>query len=428
MLKNYLKIAFKVFLRRKFFTFISLFGISLTLVVLMVVASFFDHFFGPFPPEVKQDRTLFVFGIHLEYPPEQEHMGTDSQDLSLYFVDHFIRPLDHVEKVSVREEFAHSVTHYNERGDKVDSWLKHTDAAFWDILEFEFLEGSAFTEREVAEADRVAVINEATRRELFGDERAVGRIVKVDKQRLRVVGVVANVPIFRHGSFADIWVPYSINDRFRARPLTGGWWDLCGEFQAMILAEKRSDLPLIQEEFRQRLSVLEFPEEELRVTGVHGYAETFFEYFSHELFDLEERGERYPRLFLGFIFGGMILFMILPTLNLVNLNLSRIVERASEIGVRKAFGASSQALVGQFVVENVLLTLMGGLLGLAASAGVLRFLSEIELVPYAQFHMNLRIFYYGMLLALFFGVFSGVYPAWKMSRLHPVESLRRRKK
>ena len=58
MLKNYLKMAIKVLLRRKFFTFISLFGISFTLLVLTVVVALFDHAFGPFPPEVNQDRTL----------------------------------------------------------------------------------------------------------------------------------------------------------------------------------------------------------------------------------------------------------------------------------------------------------------------------------------------------------------------------------
>ena len=65
--------------------------------------------------------------------------------------------------------------------------------------------------------------------------------------------------------------------------------------------------------------------------------------------------------------------MLLPAVNLVNLNASRIMERASEIGVRKAFGASSRTLVGQFVVENVVLTLIGAALGFvgrgAAAAG-----------------------------------------------------------
>jgi putative ABC transport system permease protein len=116
--------------------------------------------------------------------------------------------------------------------------------------------------------------------------------------------------------------------------------------------------------------------------------------------------------------------MLLPTINLVNLNVSRIMERASEIGVRKAFGASSRTLVGQFVVENVLLTLLGGVVGLAVSALVLDALSASGLVQYARFSLNLRIFGYGLALALFFGVLSGVYPAWRMSRLHPVEALR----
>ena len=122
----------------------------------------------------------------------------------------------------------------------------------------------------------------------------------------------------------------------------------------------------------------------------------------------------------------MLLFMVLPTLNLVNINLSRILERSSEIGVRKAFGASSRSLVGQFVMENVLLTLLGGALALVLSWITLAAVGASGAVPYGEFHLNWRIFLYGMLLATFFGVFSGVYPAWRMSRLHPAEALRGR--
>jgi len=60
MLANYVKIAFKVFLRRKFFTLISLFGISFTLVVLMVAAAMLDHMFAAMPPEVNQGRTVGI--------------------------------------------------------------------------------------------------------------------------------------------------------------------------------------------------------------------------------------------------------------------------------------------------------------------------------------------------------------------------------
>ena len=109
---------------------------------------------------------------------------------------------------------------------------------------------------------------------------------------------------------------------------------------------------------------------------------------------------------------------------MINLNVSRIMERASEIGVRKSFGASSWTLVGQFVVENVVLTLLGGALGFVLSRLVLQFITNSGWYPYAEFHLNVRVFFGGLGLAVIFGLFSGVYPAWKMSRLHPVQALK----
>ena len=71
MLKNYIKIAYKVFLRRKFFTFISLFAISFTLIVLMVTAAILDHVFGPMAPETKVDRMLGIYQMRFDGPNSQ---------------------------------------------------------------------------------------------------------------------------------------------------------------------------------------------------------------------------------------------------------------------------------------------------------------------------------------------------------------------
>jgi putative ABC transport system permease protein len=91
--------------------------------------------------------------------------------------------------------------------------------------------------------------------------------------------------------------------------------------------------------------------------------------------------------------------------------------------VRKSFGASSRALVAQFLVENLVLTLIGGALGLVLSLAALDLLNAIGPLPYAEHRLHPRIFLYGLALAGSFALVSGIYPAWKMSRLDPVDAL-----
>src|SRR5688572_10775542 len=98
MLNHYLVLAVKVLLRRKFFTFISLFGIGFTLLVLTVVTALFDHSFGPNPHEPHQDRTLYA-GRTVMYGENSTH----SSNAGFKLFDQYARDLPGVERLSLYE-------------------------------------------------------------------------------------------------------------------------------------------------------------------------------------------------------------------------------------------------------------------------------------------------------------------------------------
>ncbi len=451
MIKNYLITAFKVFKRRKFFTFISLFAISFTLMVLMVAVAFLDAMFGPNPPETRKNRILGIYSIHLT-----DNEGTASWDGSpgYKFLDRYARDIPGVERLSIvgpgwGSPFFH-------QGEKINYYGKQTDGAFWKIMDFSFIEGSPYTEDDIRNHNSVAVINESMSRKLFGKESAVGQSIELVKgNRFRVVGVVKDISYLKQIPFADIWTPLEVSSAVEVGQTN---------YYALLLARSAADAPAIKAEYQVRLRSVE-----LGVPGIGGddsgfggiaygvwkriysRVETFFELKTRGLdsgtFDFNWSGlftmsggyivrmrpppndnpfgdKSRPNRSIAIIILVMVLFMLLPTVNLVNINISRIMERSGEVGVRKAFGASSWTLVGQFVMENVLLTLLGGAIGFLMTRLVLHGIAQSGWIPYVDFQVNYRIFFYGLSLAVFFGLMSGVYPAWKMSRMQPVAALR----
>jgi putative ABC transport system permease protein len=411
MLANYLKIAFAVFKRRPFFTFVNLFGITFTLAILLIGTAMLDHVFAGRPPEVHQQRTLSVLRVAMTSDEEPDLFATALPSYDL--LDRNIRGLPGAEKVSISSIFWKAVSFVD--GQRIDSWLKYTDAEFFEILRFEFLEGRPFTRDEVASGSHVAVINRATRERHFGGAGATGRKIEVDGKSFRVVGVVENVPILRFIPFADIWVPQTIATNYRGTTVLG-------TYQGLILAESRERFPHIQAEFQSRMATVDLSNEG-SYNRLIAVPETFFEGFARLVFSQGRNARQETARLLRWLLALAVLFMVLPAINLVNLNVSRIMERASEIGVRRAFGAPTATLIGQFVVENVVLTLVGGVLAVFVAFFVLDLVSRTGWIPYADFHLNPRILLYALAASLFFGLFSGVYPAWRMSRMHPVEAL-----
>lgn len=268
----------------------------------------------------------------------------------------------------------------------------------------ELASGRFFTEEEARRAQRVAVLGSAVAEALFPGGGAVGRPVNVNGAEYVVTGVFAKAK----GSFLGenqmdslIVIPLEtlrirypqLNDYqlvLRARP--GKRDDAVAEAEA-ALRRLRQLPPGAENDF-----VLNTPEQIIEqfdsITGVVGVAAIALSS-------------------LGLLVGGI---------GVMNIMLVSVTERTREIGVRKAVGARRMDIVGQFLIEAVALTATGGVLGVLAAAAISAAVGA--LVPALPSAVPAWAVGAGLSVSMAVGLFFGVWPAVKASRMDPVEALR----
>jgi putative ABC transport system permease protein len=395
--------------RRKFFTFISLFGISLTLTVLMVLAAFIEKLTNPVYPGDKNSRSLYI--KRLTYTSKKGWMNSSGS--SFYFLTHYAGSLKTPVKIAIVSSNSSSNAYVNNKKIVID--IKYTNADLWDVANYHFIEGKPFTTDQINRADRVAVISERTRNEYFGEgATVVGKFVEADNITYQITGVIKNVPEIEEVFYASMYLPYTVAKRdYRDK-------NFQGDYAAVLLSPSEQLVKKMRAEYEQMAVRIPLPDKEFDT--LHSNADTYFETYTRPFFG-NANSTGYVRFFV-FIGLFVLLFMLLPTVNLVNVNITRIMERSSEIGVRKAFGASSKTLVYQFIVENIILTILGGIIGVLLTIIILQVINSSGLIPDLDLAINPLVLLYSLLACLFFGLLSGVYPAWRMSRLDVVTALK----
>jgi putative ABC transport system permease protein len=410
MLKNYLLTAYKVFMRRKLFTLINLLCIVLTLVVLMVVTALLENAFYPTGVEGKSERFLQVLVIEARSPNgKMRH----TSPLGYKVIEQYLKPMRSVERVAA-VTLPRTVSVYQD-GNVSELEMRRADADYWKILDFTVLKGRLPTADDDDAGRLVAVVNASSARKLFPGADALGQAISVSGQQFTIIGVVQDE--MQLNAYADIWAPIT------SFPSSDYRKEFNGEFAALILAKRRADLPAIRAEVERIAKGVVFDDPKKWSRALF-YADSKIDMFARMTIGNQDSADSGATTMLGAIIGVMFLFMLLPALNLVNLNTGRIMERSAEIGVRKAFGATSAQLIGQLVIENVLLCLAGGVLGMLCAQGVLWWLEQSNLIPYLRVSINVAVLAWSLLITVVFGLLSGVLPAWKMARLDPVHALK----
>jgi putative ABC transport system permease protein len=298
---------------------------------------------------------------------------------------------------------------------KLSISYKYTNDQYWEVLEYDFLEGNSYNKQQIANGEKVAVISQEAKNKYFGHaESVVGKNIETENVLFRVIGVVKDVPTTLPRVYAEVYLPYTVaKSKFMSDK------SLTGDFNAILLADSEDDLGKMKEEYAELTSKVPLPKE---FNKMYTFADTYFVSIIRSLFG--QGKDSGLGTFYTILSIMLIIFLLLPTLNLVNINISRIMERSSEIGVRKAFGASSRTLVMQFIVENMIITFLGGFIGIVLSIVFISIFNNSGIIPYGNLTINLQVLFYTLLACVVFGFISGVYPAWRMSRLQVVNALK----
>ncbi len=264
------------------------------------------------------------------------------------------------------------------------------------------MQGGWYTYEDEAKAVRKCVLGYTCYQELFGDDNAVGATIRIKNQNFEVTGVIA----YKGGS--GMWNP----DDGIYVPLSTARTRLLGrrDLDNIVLQTSNSELMVLAQSQ---------VEDALGRKRKNASGEPLFRVMNQG--DAIDQMETQTRL-LGVLLAGIAsVSLLVGGIGIMNIMLVSVTERTHEIGLRKAVGAKRESILSQFLLESVVMCLVGGIIGIILGiGGVLLVAAPMKVPPV----VNPQAVIMASAFSAMVGIFFGLYPAIRASRLQPIEALR----
>jgi len=270
-------------------------------------------------------------------------------------------------------------------------------AAAIDVFDVNLDRGRMYSSSEVLAAARVAIIGAEVDRLMFANHDSIGQEIFVDDQRFTVIGVTEEQGggVMGGGLDTSVMTPFTSAQR------------VMGSQDIGMIAVKTYDM-----------DDMDHAQALIRQALLPRMGNDFSSMTQDEVMDLMGA---ILGILTAMLAGLASISLLVGGIGIMNIMLVSVSERTREIGIRKAIGARTYDIMSQFVIESVLLSVLGGLIGIAVGALGSWAVNATGILPSV-------VSAWAVALAFFFslsvGVFFGVYPAWKASKLDPIDALR----
>jgi putative ABC transport system permease protein len=279
-----------------------------------------------------------------------------------------------------------------------------TEPQYFDIRDWPIAQGAAFTEDDVRRAANVAVIGETVSQNLFGNGNPMGQTIRAGNLPFTVVGVLTAKGSSGMGGDQDdgIYIPITTLQK----KITGQDW-----LRSIMVSAKSQ-----QQSYAAQDQITAILRDRHRIKT--GTPDDFSIRNLADVAELADQSAQVMTMLLASIAG---VSLIVGGIGIMNIMLVSVTERTKEIGVRVAIGATEEDVQRQFLLESVVLSLLGGAIGILVGVG-----SSI-LITYVL-HWTVSVSTWAIGAAVIFstaiGIAFGYYPARKAARLDPIEALR----
>ena len=309
--------------------------------------------------------------------------------------------------------------------------IRLVDPDYFQFFHFNFIQGVPFTQDDFDNARPLVVITEEISQKLFGKgKKAMGKTLRMDNKEYRICGVIETPSVLAENCTADIWFPFSLEG------VVNYWHYPVWMYFSVPKAKREAfmqELKGVQARFNSM-------EEENPIQNIQNDVEKYTDHTLKYMSYLFNTGLGTDNIFGTFAIVIMLLLLV-PALNLCGMVASRMNRRLPEMAIRKAFGAKRRTLLGQVIMENLTLTLIGGAVGLCLAWAALYgwrdwvfhafdFLkAKYGQVPIIKGEMFFgpAIFLVALLVSTILNVLAAALPAWLSLRKPIVESMMTKK-
>ena len=297
------------------------------------------------------------------------------------------------------------VVKYEDRKTK-NTILEGDTASIKDVVDLRIAAGRFFSEADDERRAKVIVLAHDTAEELFPAESPLGKEINIEGRLFEVIGVLEKVKsVFGGGK--------DPNDNKVLFPLTT-FKALHPEVKDHFIGAKATshdDMPKAIDEIRELLR--------RRRKVSFDKPDNFAVFTSDSISDVWN--QLTGMLFVG-VFAISSVALMVAGVGVMNIMLVSVTERTREIGVRKAIGARKRDILLQFTLEAIILTTVGGVIGILLGAVIVWIIPEIW--PSLPAHLSIFWVVFAFTCAVGVGLVFGIYPAWKAGNLDPIEALR----